>query len=135
LTILAALVMAALLQAGTPPRTLDRGDQSNVDEQQQVIVRNAAEWKTLWQKHSPDRPQPRVDFDTEMVVGLFAGSRNSAGYGVEIVSAEEKAGGVVVRYRQREPGSGAITAQILTFPYHLVAIPRRPGAVTFEKIL
>jgi hypothetical protein len=27
-----------------------------------------------------------------------------------------------------------MTAQVLTFPYHLVAIPKASGQVTFEKV-
>ena len=41
----------------------------------------------------------------------------------------------VVRYNETMPPAGAVTAQVLTFPYHLVAIPK--AAVTevkFEKV-
>ena len=37
-------------------------------------------------------------------------------------------------YRERKPPSNAITAQILTFPYSIVAVPRVTGAVRFERI-
>jgi protease stability complex PrcB-like protein len=132
-----AVLMAcliALLQTGTPPRTLDRGDQSNVDSEKQVVVRTAAEWKTVWQQHSPDRPLPALDFRKEMAVGVFLGSRNTAGYSVDIISVQPDHGALVVRYRQRSPAGDAIVAQVITSPYHIVAVPRAAGDVKFEKV-
>jgi hypothetical protein len=134
MTVLMACLIGTLLQSGTPPRTLDRGDQSNVDNGKQVVVRTAAEWKTTWQQHSPDRPLPVVDFAKEMAVGVFLGSRNSAGYSVEIISVQPEHGGLVVRYRQRSPARDAIAAQVITSPYHIVAVPRAAGDVKFEQV-
>jgi hypothetical protein len=69
-----------------------------------------------------------------MIVAVFLGSRNTAGYSVEIVSAQPRADALIVRYRQREPGRDAITAQIITMPYHIVAVPRTTGEVKFERV-
>ena len=132
--LIAAVVAAAMLQGSITVRTLDRGDQSSVDAPRQATVRTAAEWDELWRRHSPDRPQPRVDFAKEMVVAVFLGSRNTAGYAVEIVSAQNDGGAVVVRYRQREPARDAITAQIITMPYDIAAIPKSAGDVRFERV-
>ena len=46
---------------------------------------------------------------------------------VEIVGYRDAGDGVVVQYRETTPDRGAITAQILVSPYHLVAIPKRTG--------
>jgi hypothetical protein len=131
---LLAILIAAVAQGSSAVRTIDRGDQSNIEDQKQVVARTAAEWSAVWRQHSPDRPAPRVDFAKEMVVGVFLGSRTTAGYSVQIVSAEESNGAIVVKYRQTEPGRDAITAQILTFPYHLVAIPQSRADVKFERV-
>jgi hypothetical protein len=98
-----------------------------------VTARTAGEWDAVWKRHAPGRPQPQVDFSREMVVGVFAGSRNSAGYSVDIVSAQDQQGTLVVRYREVVPARGAVTAQIITSPYQLVAVPRHDGTVRFEK--
>ncbi len=120
--------------AGDAVRTVDKGEQSNIDEAKQVVVRTEAEWTRLWQQHSPDRKRPPVDFSKEMVVGVFMGSRPTAGYNVSIVSTFAKDGNVVVRYQESTPRPGAMTAQVLTFPYHLVAIPTATGDLKFEKV-
>lgn len=125
----------SMTQTNAPaPRTLDKGDQSNVDSPKQVVVRTAAEWTALWRQHSPDRPMPRVDFSREMVVGMFMGSRPTAGYSLNIVSTIEANGVLHVRYRETMPSRDTITAQILTSPYHLVAVPKSSAMdVKFEK--
>ena len=134
--IAAVLMIAAFLQGTTPVpmRSLERSSQSFVDTAKQFVARTPAEWEAIWKQHAPARPAPEVDFSKDMVVGVFLGSRNSAGYSVEIVGVEKEAAGVVVRYRETRPGRGAITAQIITSPYHFVAVPKADGTVRFEKI-
>jgi len=123
-----------MAQSADSPRTVDKGEQSNIDEAKQVVVRTDAEWTKLWQQHSPDRQRPRVDFSKDMIVGVFMGSRSSAGYNTSIVSTFAKDGTVLVRYQESTPRPGTMTAQVLTFPYHLVAIPKATGDVKFEKV-
>ena len=102
------LVLAALLQP-TPPapalRTLGKGPMSAIDEPRQVTVRSAAEWAALWKENGASEPVPAVDFSREMVVGVFLGSRPTAGYGVEIVRAVGNNG----RADRRVRGNRAVT--------------------------
>jgi len=134
----AALAVAALLQAGAmapqPMTSIARGAQSAVETPRQLVVRSEAEWKTLWQEHAPDRPAPAVDFTRDMVIGVFLGTRTTGGYGVEITGTRQDRGSLIVEYRETRPGRGAITAQVITTPFHLVAIPRFAGDVRFEKL-
>ena len=148
MTMLTLTLVAALLQgatgAPTPSipmlttvpamKTIDKGDHSNMDDAKQAAVKTVEAWKQLWQQHSPDRPLPKVDFTKEMVVGVFMGSRPSAGFTLEIVGAIESSGTLVVRYRDASPARGTMTAQVITSPYNLVAVPFFPGDVKFEKV-
>ena len=130
---LAWMLVVLALQGVSPLRVLEKGDQSNVDDARQVAARTTAEWNTLWRQHSPDRDQPRVDFARDMVLGVFLGSRTTAGFSVEIVSALVEQGILVVRFRETRPQSDRISAQVITAPYHLVAVPRHSGDVRFEN--
>jgi hypothetical protein len=132
---LAAAAALMLLQTGPGEqrRVVERGDQSNIDAPRQVAARTAAEWTALWRQHAPDRPQPAVDLQKEMVVGLFLGSRPTAGFGIDLVETRDEQGTLVVVYRETTPPRDALTAQMLTFPYILVALPRHAGAVRFER--
>src|SRR5262245_15201017 len=125
----------AVLQTVVPPvRSLDKGTRSDIVVARQVTIRDQEAWNALWQEHATSRPRPAVDFSSEMVVGVFLGMRPTAGFGVEIVGYRAADGGVVVQYREGGPPRGAITAQVLTSPFHLVVVPRRTGTVTFEKL-
>ena len=132
---MSAVLLSVLLQAVVPPmRMVEKGAESMVDVPRQVTVRDRAEWTSLWHAHSWDRPEPAIDFARDMVVGVFMGTRPTSGFAVEIVGYRDSSNGVIVQYRETVPPRDAITAQILVSPYHLVAIPRRAGAVTFEKV-
>lgn len=129
------LLLGAVWQSPSPKpmTTIDKGEQSFVDDARQVVIRSASEWAELWRKHAADRKQPNVDFGRQMVVGVFLGSKSTSGYGVEIVGTREDRNALVVEYRETQPSRDAMTAQIITMPYHLVAIPKRAGDVRFEK--
>lgn len=130
----AAAIAAMMLQAPSlPVRVLDQGQQSLVEESRQEVVRTAQAWEALWEQHSL-KEAPAVDFRREQVVGIFLGSRLSAGYSVEIVSVTRVGDGAGVRYRERRPAADAVTAQVLTFPYCIVAVPASAGALRVERV-
>jgi hypothetical protein len=126
-------IAAAQMTAQSAFRTIARGGQSNVDESRQATARTEAEWAALWKSHDFEKPAPPVDFSKEMVVAVFMGSRPTAGFAVEIVSVAERDGALIVTYREGLPAAGAMTAQVLTSPYHIAAVAARAGAVRFEK--
>jgi len=129
------LLLAALLQSTPPPlRTVGKGPMSAIDQPREVTVRSAAEWGALWKQNGAKAPLPAVDFSREMVVGIFVGTRPTAGYGVEIVRAIGNSSALVVEYVETAPSRDTITAQVLTAPYHLAAIPKHDGTVTFKKV-
>ena len=126
----------AMILESPSTRTIEKGDQSNIDDARQLLVRTEAEWTKLWQQHAPDHPRPAVDFSKEMVVAVFMGSRPNAGFSTTITSAMAANGALLVRYKETMPGTGSVSAQILTFPYHIVAITKAVVKdVKFEKDL
>jgi hypothetical protein len=136
---MAQLLVAALAAAQVPDGTsalqpVAKGNMSGVQTLRQVTVRTAAEWQKLWKEHSPDERAPEVDFDSKMIVAIFLGSKPSEGYQVEIVNVRPEGKELVVEYTQKQPGRGMMTAQILTEPYHLVAVAKHPGPVRFVQV-
>jgi hypothetical protein len=125
------LVFAFALAAQATLATIAKGDASGQQTARQLTVGTLAEWEALWKDHSPATKAPAVDFKTKMVVGIFLGSKPSAGYEVEIVGVRTEDKDLIVEYIQRQPGRGTMAAQVLTAPYHLVAVPRHTGAVRF----
>jgi PrcB C-terminal len=133
IVVVAAAMSSA--QGAASPRTIDRGDHSQIMSPRQVAVRTQAEWDALWREHMPARPPAPIDFSKEMAVGVFLGSKPTAGYSVSIVSATEEGGALRVRYRETRPPADAITAQLITYPYQIVAVLKSSATdVKFEKI-
>src|SRR5439155_16450083 len=134
----AALLAAAMSMTqatGSGPRTIEKGDQSSIEDAKQVLVRTEAEWTQLYRQHKFDKPAPTIDFSKEMIVAVFMGSRPTAGFSTAIVSATAANGALNVRYSESRPPAGGVTAQVLTFPYHIAAIPKADVKdVKFEKI-
>jgi len=129
-----ALVLATLLQSSPAPlETVAHDAMSGIQEPRQAVARAAEEWATLWRAHAGDRPSPRVDFSTTMVLAVFLGSRPSSGYSVEVVSTRAVGNGLVVTWSERRPAPDMMSAQVLTSPAHIVAVPKVAGVIRFEK--
>ena len=135
---LLVMFLTALPQAPVPPvRSLDKGAMSRIETARQVSASTAEQLAALWKGHGSSRPQPAVDFSKEIVVAVFMGTQSTAGYATEIVGYRNASPGskdVIVQYRETAPSRDAITAQILTSPYHIAVIPKQTGAVTFERV-
>jgi hypothetical protein len=116
-------ILAVLLQVTVAVTTVARGADSQITEPREVVVRTADEWRTLWAAHSAARA-PNVDFSRAIVVGVFLGSRPTAGYAVEVVTVKSEGALTVVEYRERRPPSGGFSAQMLTAPFHLASVSR-----------
>ena len=130
-----ALMLAAILQATIPMRPIDKGTMSNMDDARQASAHSVEEWSKLWTLHAGERTRPAVDFTREVVVAVFMGTRPTAGFSIEITRVREEGPALVVTYKETRPAPGGVTAQVLTSPFHIVAVPR--GATTdvkFERI-
>jgi PrcB C-terminal len=122
--------MLALALAGNVSFTsIAKGTMSDQETARQAVARTPAEWQALWKDHAPGDKLPAVDFASNMVVGVFLGTQPSAGYEVEIVGVRTDGDALVVEYAERQPARGTMAAQILTQPFHLVAVPNRAGAL------
>jgi hypothetical protein len=114
--------------------TVAAGSMSAASGPRQAVARTDAEWEALWKAHDAQQAKPPVDLKTRMIVAVFLGSRPTAGYGVQITGARRDGSVLVVEYAERTPPPGAITAQVLTSPFHIGAVPRHEGSVRFEKV-
>lgn len=129
-------ILALAMQAvpAPPAQIVSREMMSMVDEPKQAVARTAAEFAALWKLNAGDKPVPAVDFGSRMVVAIFLGSRNSAGYSAEIVRTRQSDGKLVVEWQERKPGRDEVSAQIITTPALIATIPSFGGEVTFEKV-
>jgi PrcB C-terminal len=131
--VLTATCCAVTVPDPVPFTTLERGVQSGIEQRREIVVRTADEWKTLCGQHAEGRPCPTVDFARSTVIGVFLGTRPSAGISVEIQRVERDGDALVVTYRERGPGPGEMAAQMITAPYTLATVDRFPGPVRFVR--
>jgi hypothetical protein len=116
-------------------QTVEKGFYSGVKEPLQIIIRDQAEWKSLWQRHTSIKgnqpPAPVIDFGDQIVVAVFLGEKPTGGYQISFITAERINGVLTVSFSEKEPPPGAITTQAFTQPFHIarVAIPRSEKVV------
>ena len=131
---IAALVVASTVTAQVALTSVAKGDMSGQQIAKQVTIRTPSEWKALWKDHAPTESLPAVDFSKNMVVGVFLGTKPSAGHDVEIIGTRHESADLIVEYVQKQPAPGTMTAQMLTEPYHLVSVPKHAGPVKFVQV-
>jgi hypothetical protein len=68
-----------------------------------------------------------------MAIGVFSGSRPTAGHSVEVTRVEKQGDELVVTYRERGPAPDDMVAQVLTTPFHIVQTALHTGPVRFER--
>ena len=113
--------------------TLARGDHSRIEEPRTIVARTAAEWTALWKQHGGTGTAPAVELTRSMVIAVFLGTRPSAGYAAEITRIEKQDTDLVVTYREQRPAPDAMTAQVLTAPFHIVRTGAHAGPVKFQR--
>lgn len=108
-------------------RSLGAGAQCGGEGPQVRRVASAAELaRILSPGLGPARPAPAVDWTREAVLLVGMGQRPTAGHGVELAAAagQVKEGVAAVRVAFRSPAADAMTAQVITSPCLVVALPR-----------
>jgi hypothetical protein len=131
---LLGLFLIFTVQAGPSAiQTVVADAMSQVEDSKQAVARTPAEFEALWRLHAGAAAAPKVDFGSRTVVAVFLGTRNSAGYTVEITGTRQEKGGLVVEWRERRPEPGLLAAQVITSPAHIATIPKFAGEIRFEK--
>jgi protease stability complex PrcB-like protein len=117
---------AANVAHPVPFQTVLRGQRSAIGEPLQIVVRTQAEWDGLWHRHysgaNNPPPSPRIDFDRDLVIGIFLGQKPTGGYDVEITRVERSDSSLYVYYGEKSPPPNAMVTQALTQPFDIVRV-------------
>lgn len=90
-----------------------------------ILATNEAAFRTEWARVVGTAELPAIDFETESVVFLLAGERNTGGYSIEPHGATVEGDMLVIEATVRSPGARAIVTQVITSPYAVVAVKAR----------
>ena len=111
-----------------------KGANSAREAPKRIVVKDQKGWEEVWSgmkgNESPKPETPKVDFDSQMVIAVFMGTRNTGGYSVKITSVEQN-GKVTVKVKESSPPPGAIVTTALTSPYHVVVVAKSDKPVEF----
>ena len=111
--------------------TIAQGDASRIVDPRRIVVRTPEEWSKLWELHAGSTAAlPSISFAERIVAAAFAGERPTAGHRIDI-QADGDGGTVRLRVHERTPPGDALVAQVLTFPFHIVSLPRAAGNVSW----
>jgi protease stability complex PrcB-like protein len=127
------LLCTALAPDAVPFKTLDRGAAAAVEGPSTVVIRSQSQWKSLNRDLGPNVTPAPVDFTKSTVIGVFLGTRPSGGFSVEITGIERQGKELIVTWLEKKPGRDDMVTQVLTSPYHLVAIDKFDGPVKFTR--
>jgi len=121
-----------------------KGVQCAVREPRFAVFRHADKWSSFWENamtpfSSRLAKVPPVNFDKDMVVGVFMGQMSTPHYEIEIRSIREESrpdtGKVlVVRYRDIKKMMGVFVPAFAVQPFHLKKVPAYSGEVVFLKV-
>lgn len=89
-----------------------------------------------WQKFQTDvrlNWDVSVDFNRDMVIAVFLGTRNTAGYKVDIREIRSEEHHTEITYSEGAPAATAMATQMISNPYILAVIERPANPVVFSK--
>ena len=100
---------------------------------EELVIRDAATWETLWRAHRPGYSPPRVDFEREMVLAAFMGPQNLGceAAGVTIRSVNQERDRLAVEVEEARPAGGE---ECQSNPYDFVRCARSAAPVAFMHI-
>ncbi len=115
-------------------RVLAEGWASRVTERSSATATSEAQWAALWANHSasePPEPRPEVDFATERVLAVFAGSKPHPGWRINLtnVHTDGAARTTVVNVAIVSPPPDQFFPSVIANPFLFVAIPMRDTGV------
>ena len=133
---LVAVVLALASQpaavAATPAKVSFRhivsGSQTaNPAAAQLTYAADEQSFEKIWRTINGKSDFPPIDFKTEGAIVITAGEKPTSGYSIKVDSITNDKGTLVVDGRIAAPPAGAMTAQVMTSPYLVIAVSKKAG--------
>ncbi|WP_035649639.1 protease complex subunit PrcB family protein [Flavobacterium sp. ASV13] len=101
-----------------------------------VIVTSQEKLDFLFTKHEntcPIATDPNIDFNKNMIVGIFSGVKATSGYSIKMTSVVENNCEILISYFESGPQSGEATNVAPTYPSDFIILPRSSKTIIFSK--
>jgi len=110
-----------------PFRTVLSSTYSLADTAAVYLIDNNAQWTKVWNmamgRQDPFPNTPEMDFKRDMVLAIFMGHKNAAGYRNEIIDITQKGEKLMVVVKNHHSREGMVLP-VVTSPFHIVTIPK-----------
>lgn len=117
-----------------PFTPLLRGTYSNVTSRVNYFITSPDQLNELWKMINATSTPPKVDFEKNAVIAVFAGQQPSAGYAIQVSKVVDSSARLV-SITIAKPDSNCMKGQSLTTPYELVTIPTTSLPLAHEDLL
>jgi hypothetical protein len=104
-----------------------RGQQGSFPDAGYMVVQRPEIWQLLW----GNTTAPDVDFSKESVLVATLGQQATAGYDIRITDVRDTGTGIVGYVAQTQPAAGSIVAQVISFPFDMVVVPKLTQPVSY----
>lgn len=112
--------------------TINKGSYSEVDENKNIFINNISAWARLWTEMFPTQMiASAIDFEENMLIGVFYGKKNNGGYSIEIKNVTEKENEIIISVLKTTPGKKCYVTQAITSPYHIIEIAKSEKNIIF----
>lgn len=125
------LIVPAKAGSAVSFQSLDQTTRSGVLEAQAVTIRDADTFLALWTAHSK-APLPLIDFNRNMVVGVFMGLQPNGCYSTNIDSVARASDKLKVQHTDAVPGPKVLCTLAMTSPAHLIVVERSELPIEFS---
>ena len=121
-----------------PIQEIASGNYCGITDFQNLCINEEAEWKKYWDLiHKQTIPVPKlpeINFEENMVIASFMGSKNSGGYSARIDEVKWENGSYTIQLTHVSPGSSCFNTMAITQPYLIVQVPKpKEGGCSFEQ--
>ena len=89
-----------------------------------TLALDEASFEKVWRTFAGKSAYPPIDFKTEAAVIITIGEKPTSGYKIDVKSVTKSKGVLVVDAVIARPAKGAMTAQVITSPYLVIAVPK-----------
>ena len=96
------------------------------------VIRTGHEWREFTNKRGLSWAAD-IDFNRDMIIAVFLGTRNSAGYVAKFSEIRRTDWTVEVTYAEIQPDVRQMHAQVINTPYALSIIPKTNAPVVFSR--
>jgi len=105
-----------------------KGQQGPFTDRGFFVVQRPETWTALW----AGRQAPDVNFTQNSVLVALMGRQPTAGYTVTISDVRATGTDIIAYVNEMRPRAGESVAQVITYPYHMVVVPKLTQPVAFQ---